>query len=217
MVAHDLRNLLGGIALNAAMLVRGAAAPDRDETVGRRAEGIQRFTARMSRLIGDLLDVGSIEAGKFTVTPEVRDAAELVRESVEAFQPSATAKGLTLESRVAKGPLRAKLDHDRVVQVLANLLSNAIKFTPPGGRVSLRLDRRGDQVRFAVSDTGPGIKASKHEAVFIRFWQAQKGDQRGLGLGLHIAKSIVEAHGGTISVQSAPGEGSTFSFTLPVA
>jgi signal transduction histidine kinase len=217
MIAHDLRTLLGGIALNASMIVKGAKTHGADETLLRRAEGIQRFTARMNRLVGDLVDVASIEAGKFTVSPEVRDATELARDSVEAFQPLAAANGLTLEAEVAGDSLLAKADHERVLQVLANLLSNAIKFTPKGGRISLRLDRAEGGIRFAVSDTGPGIDAAKHEAVFIRFWQAQKGDTRGIGLGLYISKCIVEAHGGTIWVESTPGQGSTFYFTLPAA
>ena len=216
MVAHDLRSLLGGIALNAAMIVR-AGARDADESTLRRVEGIQRSTARMNRLLGDLADVSSIEAGRFMVAPEVGDATRLVRESVEAFQPSASAKGVTLGAEVAEDPLRASFDHDRVLQVLANLLSNAIKFTPKGGRVSLRLDRSDGKARFAVSDTGPGIDAAKHEKVFMRFWQGQKGDPRGMGLGLYISKRIVEEHGGRIWVESTPGRGSTFCFTLPTA
>jgi signal transduction histidine kinase len=216
-VAHDLRTLLGGIALHAAMLVKDSTARGPAETIARRAEGIQRFTARMNRLIGDLVDVASIEAGKFRVVAAVGDAVELVHESVHAFKPSAEAKGLTFEAALGAGSFTAKLDHERALQVVANLVSNAIKFTPSGGRVSLRLDRIDDHVRFSVSDTGPGIDPAKHEAVFIRFWQAQQGDKRGMGLGLYIAKCIVEAHGGTISLESTPGQGSTFSFTIPAA
>jgi signal transduction histidine kinase len=215
LVAHDLRTLLAGIALNAGMIANGA--PSGDETLLRRVRGIQRSTVRMNRLIGDLADIASIEAGKFSVAPETLDAVQLVRESVEAFQPSAAANGLTLDAEVPGGSLPAKADHERVIQVLANLLSNAIKFTPKGGRVSLRLDRADGWVRFAVSDTGPGIDPAKHELVFIRFWQAEKQDARGLGLGLYISKCIVVAHGGTISVDSKPGQGSTFLFTLPAA
>ena len=124
---------------------------------------------------------------------------------------------MTLGAEVAEDPLRASFDHDRVLQVLANLLSNAIKFTPKGGRVSLRLDRFEGKVRFAISDTGVGLDAAKHEAVFMQFWQAQEGDPRGTGLGLYISKRIVEEHGGRIWVESTPGRGSTFCFTLPTA
>lgn len=217
LVAHDLRSLLGGIALNASLLVKGAEAREPHEAVARRAEGIQRFTARMNRLIRDLSDVASIEAGKFRVSAEAADAAPLVHESIDAFQPAAFEKGLTLEAHVAEGSFRATFDRERVLQVLSNLLSNAVKFTPKGGRVSLRLRHLDGQVRFSVSDTGPGIEAGRHEAVFRRFWQAQEGDPRGMGLGLFISKCIVEAQGGTLSLESTPGQGSTFSFTLPAA
>jgi signal transduction histidine kinase len=217
MVSHDLRTLLGGIALQAALLKREAA----EDEVGRRAvqaaEKIQRFTARMNRLIGDLVDVASIEEGQIRVAPALQDATALVRESVEAFQPLASSQGLSLDVELHGNTLMAKFDHERILQVLANLLSNAIKFTPPGGRVSLRVEPVGQDVRFSVTDTGPGIPSHQLEAVFERFWQARREDRRGLGLGLYISKGIVEAHGGRIWAQSQPGEGSTFAFTLPGA
>jgi signal transduction histidine kinase len=217
MVSHDLRTLLGGIALQAALLKREAAADE----VGRRtvhaAEKIQRFTARMNRLIGDLVDVASIEEGHLRVSPELHDATALVRESIEAFQPLASAQGLSLDMEVRGNTLMAKFDHERILQVLANLLSNAIKFTPAGGRVALRVEPVGPDVRFSVADTGSGIPSHQLEAVFERFWQARSEDRRGLGLGLFISKGIVEAHGGRLWVESQPGKGSTFSFTLPGA
>jgi signal transduction histidine kinase len=217
MVSHDLRTLLGGIALQAALLKRDAA----EDEVGRRtvqaAEKIQRFTARMNRLIGDLVDVASIEEGRIRVTPALQDATALVRESVEAFQPLASSRGLSLDVEIRGNTLMAKLDHERILQVLANLLSNAIKFTPPGGRISLRVEPVGQDVRFSVTDTGPGIPSHQLEAVFERFWQASREDRRGLGLGLYISKGIVEAHGGRLWAESQPGEGSTFAFTLPGA
>jgi signal transduction histidine kinase len=217
MVSHDLRTLLGGIALQAALLKRDAL----EDEVGRRtiqaAEKIQRFTARMNRLIGDLVDVASIEEGRIRVAPALQDATALVRESVEAFQPLASSQGLSLDVEIRGNTLMAKFDHERILQVLANLLSNAIKFTPPGGRISLQVEPVGQDVRFSVTDTGPGIPSHQLEAVFERFWQARGEDRRGLGLGLYISKGIVEAHGGRLWAESQPGEGSTFAFTLPGA
>jgi signal transduction histidine kinase len=217
MVSHDLRTLLGGIALQAALLKRDAA----EDAVGRRtvqaAEKIQRFTARMNRLIGDLVDVASIEEGRIRVAPALQDATALVRESAEAFQPLASSQGLRLDVEIRGNTLMAKFDHERILQVLANLLSNAIKFTPAGGRVSLRVEPVGQDVRFSVTDTGAGIPSHQLDAVFERFWQARGEDRRGLGLGLYISKGIVEAHGGRIWAESQPGEGSTFAFTLPGA
>jgi signal transduction histidine kinase len=217
MVSHDLRTLLGGIALQAALLKRDAA----EDEVGRRAvqaaEKIQRFTARMNRLIGDLVDVASIEAGRIRVAPALQDATALVRESVEAFQPLASSQGLSLDVEIRGNTLMAKFDHERILQVLANLLSNAIKFTPSGGRISLRVEPVGEDVRFSVTDTGSGIPSHQLEAVFERFWQARGEERRGLGLGLYISKGIVEAHGGRIWAKSQPGKGSTLAFTLPAA
>lgn len=217
MVSHDLRTLLGGIAMNASMLVMSASNDDAGNKIRRLAESIQRFTARMNRLVGDLLDVVSIEAGKLGVSPRQDDVIRLLRDASEAFQPIASAKGLSLEVEVAKDSLLAKFDYERILQVLANLLSNAIKFTPEGGRVSVRVEPRGTEVLFSVTDTGPGIPREKQAAIFDRFWQADVKDRRGLGLGLYISRCIVEAHGGRIGVKSKPGEGSTFSFTLPAA
>jgi len=217
MVSHDLRTLLGGIAMRAAMLVRNASEDAAGQRTRRDAESIQRFTARMNRLIGDLLDVASIEAGRLTVEPRPEDAIRLVRETMEAFQPAASAKGISLDSDVARDSLLARFDHERILQVLANLLSNAIKFTPEGGRVSIRVEPAGEEVQFSVRDTGPGIEEDKLGRIFERFWQVHGGDKRGLGLGLYISKCIVEAHGGRIWAESQPEAGSTFFFTLPGA
>ncbi|HEX8538886.1 MAG TPA: HAMP domain-containing sensor histidine kinase [Cystobacter sp.] len=217
MVSHDLRSLLAGVALQAAILKRGASEDEAGQKTAQAVEKIQRFAARMNRLIGDLVDVASIEAGKILVTPLLQDANTLVRESVEAFQPLASAQGLSLDVATGETPLMAKFDHERVLQVLANLLSNAIKFTKAGGRISIRVERVDQEVRFSVTDTGSGIPSQHLTSVFERFWQARSADRRGLGLGLYISLCIVEAHGGRIWVESQHGQGSTFSFTLPGA
>ncbi|MBN1209222.1 MAG: HAMP domain-containing histidine kinase [Myxococcaceae bacterium] len=217
MVSHDLHTLLGGIALQAALLKRDAAEDAAGRRTAQAAEKIQRFTARMNRLIGDLEDVASIEEGRLRVAPVLQDATELVRDSVEAFQPLASAQGLSLDVEIRGNTQMAKFDHERILQVLANLLSNAIKFTPAGGSISLRVEPVSQNVCFSVADTGSGIPSHQLEAVFERFWQARSEDRRGLGLGLYISKGIVEAHGGRIWAESQPGKGSTFSFTLPGA
>jgi signal transduction histidine kinase/PAS domain-containing protein len=217
MVSHDLRTLLAGVALQATLLKRNAATDEAGRRSVQGLEKIERFTARMNRLIGDLMDVASIEAGKFLVAPVLQDASALVRESVEAFHPLASAQGLSLDVEIRGKTLMARFDHERVLQVLANLLSNAIKFTRPGGRISIRLESSGQEVRCSVTDTGSGIPSQQLHAVFERFWQARDGDRRGLGLGLYISKCIVEAHGGRIWAESQPGAGSTFTFTLPGA
>ena len=217
MVAHDLRTLLGSIALCAEVQIRNAAAnDDAARRVRDTAAKTQRLTARMNRLIGDLVDVVSIEAGRFAISPTRYDANALIREVVETFQPTALAKGISLNAST-DGHLPVRVDHERIFQVLANLLSNAIKFTSQGGTTSVRVDSTGGEIRFSVADTGAGIASDHLEAIFERFWQVRHGDRRGLGLGLFISKCIVEAHGGRIWAQSESGKGSTFFFTLPGA
>ncbi len=208
MVSHDLRSLLGGIVLTAQQLAR--AVPENHEG----AKRIQRYSARMNRLIGDLVDIASIDAGMLAVAPIRGDMAALVREAVDLFQASAEAKGLSLALDLPGGPMVTAFDHDRVIQVLANLITNSIKFTARGGHIVVHAESNRDEVVVSVSDDGAGIPFDKREAVFERFWQAAKNDRRGLGLGLYISRSIIEAHGGKIWVESELGKGSKFSFTV---
>jgi signal transduction histidine kinase len=215
MVSHDLLSLLAGLSLQTDLLLRDVAGDAAGRKTATSARFIQRFTVQMKRLIGDLVDVASIDAGKLHVAPVLQDATELVRESVEAFLPLACAKGLSLKMKTRGKKLMARIDHDRVLQVLANLLSNALKFTQEGGRILIQAEPVDQDVRFSVTDTGSGVPSDQLEAVFERHWQAHSESRRGLGLGLYISKGIVEAHGGRIGVESQPGAGSTFSFTLP--
>jgi signal transduction histidine kinase len=215
LVSHDLRNLLGGIVLNAELL--SARAPEDDDgkqTLVATAR-IQRYAARMNRLIGDLVDVASIDAGRLAVTPAPGDAAALIAEAVDTFQAAASAKGIALQTERIERPLPARFDHDRMLQVLANVISNAIKFTSQGGSIRIRGECAGDELRVSISDTGSGIPGNMLEAIFERFWQVGKNDRRGVGLGLYISRCIVETHGGRIWAESKPGEGSTICFTLP--
>jgi signal transduction histidine kinase len=185
--------------------------------VDKYAGQIQRFTARMNRLVGDLMDVASIEAGKLGLNRARRNPVLLLRDAMDAFEPAASAMGITLTSESRLSPCATELDHERLLQVLTNLVGNALKFTPRGGTISIKLDRRGDDVCFAVADTGTGIAPDVIAHVFDRYYQSSAGDRSGLGLGLFIAKSIVEGHGGKIWVESECGTGSTFFFTLPVS
>ena len=189
----------------------------RSERVEREARRIQRYTARMTRLVGDLLDVISIEHGRLAVLPERHDAKELLRETLDAFQPIAAAKQIDITTDVRAGSLLARYDHDRILQVLANLVGNAIKFTGEGGQVALFVEPSHDEVRFSVKDNGVGIASEKLDVIFERFWQVAEKERSGLGLGLYISKCIVEAHGGRIWAESQPAAGSTFHFTLPAA
>lgn len=215
--SHDLRNLLGGIVMSAGTIARRVPDNEKGKNILVETDRIQRYTARMNRLIGDLVDVARINAGKLNVVPERNDAAKLIAEAIDTFESVASDKGITLEAKLIRQYLPAEFDYDRMLQVLANLITNAIKFTFKGGRIVVRGERTGDEVSVSVSDTGSGIPDHMLGAVFERFWQVGQNDQRGLGLGLYISKCIVEAHGGTIWAESKEGEGSTFSFTMPGA
>ena len=211
-ISHDLRNMLGGMVGLAALIAKGAS----QEKSAVYAQRIQRTGARMNRLLGDLVDVASIEAGVLAVSRELGDAALVVTEAVDTFETQASAKGVSLTAEIVPPLPIASFDPPRILQVLVNLLGNAIKFTPPNGNVVVGVDRIGNELRFAVRDTGEGIPREKLEAVFERFLQLAENDRRGVGLGLYISKCIVQGHGGRIWAESRLGEGSTFCFTLPI-
>lgn len=211
-VAHDLRNPLNTIGLSAALLLDPAFSEVQRE---RQARMILRSAQRMERLIQDLLDIARIEAAQLNLRRELVDPRALVEEAVELHASLAAASSLALRHTRARRLPAISADRDRILQVLSNLIGNAIKFTPAGGSISIRVERADEGVRFSVSDTGPGISAEDLPHLFQPFWQAQRGSVDGAGLGLVIARGIVEAHGGTIRAESAPGKGSTFSFTIP--
>ena len=215
-VSHDLRNLLHTIGVRAALIQRVGAGPSA-EPVRNHAHGIQRAAGRMMRLIGDLVDVASIEAGAFALTREMSDPADVVAEAVSLFEAPAAAGGVSLTKELGIPLAPAAFDPARILQVLSNLLGNALKFTPAGGAVVVRAERVGTDVRFAVSDTGVGIHADGLATVFERFVRAGGNDRRGVGLGLYISRCIVQGHGGRIWAESTLGVGSTFRFTLPVS
>ena len=217
MVSHDLRDLLNGIVLSSQLLAHKLEKhPDTDQLLIETAR-IERYGKRMNRLIGDLVDVASIDSGKLAMQPTSGDVSSLVAEAVDAFQASALAKGLSLRAHNGQLPSTAEFDHDRLLQVLANLITNSIKFTPKGGSIQVHCNCTGESLEFCVQDTGEGIPEAMLEAVFERFWQVGQNDRRGLGLGLYISRCIVEAHGGNIRAESSPGEGTRMLFTLPIS
>ncbi len=213
-VSHDLRHLLNAIVGFASLIEKDVARGSDGQDIVRHAQRIQRSGARMNRLIGDLADVVSIEAGQLAVTPEMAAPTHVVTEAMETFQALASANSVSLAAVVPPSSL-APFDPARILQVLTNLLSNAIKFTPAGGAVVVRVERSSDDILFTVTDTGIGVPPDQLEAVFVRFVQLSKTDRRGVGLGLYISKSIVEAHGGRIWAENRPGGGTIFRFTLP--
>lgn len=214
MVSHDVRGILGMIAMSSDVLMgveTEEVAPVRLE-----AKRIRRLTGRVTRIVGDLLDLVGMEAGKLNVQPVAQDAVALLSETQESFQLAALAQKVELTAHTSNNELRASFDHSRILQVLANLVGNALKFTPAGGRISLELEAISGALQFTVRDTGQGIDAAHLDSIFDRFSQAAQKDRRGLGLGLFIARSIVDAHGGKIWVDTELGKGSAFYFTLPM-
>jgi signal transduction histidine kinase len=212
-VAHDLRNPIGTIRMAASMLLEGEI----EEWQRRPVEIMDGAAERMNRLVEDLLEIRRLESGRLRMTVQPDDPGRLLREAAAMMRPLAAAHAVELAVRIPNDLPLVVMDADRVLQVLSNLLGNAIKFTPAGGTISLVASAAGDELRFAVRDTGPGIPREQLPHLFGRFWQASDADRRGIGLGLSIARGLVEAHGGRIWVESSPGDGATFSFTLPLA
>lgn len=211
-VAHDLRNPLGTMLMVSELLEETLPA---DSPSLRQVGMMRRAGKQMNRLIQDLLDVKRIEHGRLAVDPRPVATAPLLNDAGEMLRALASARTLDLSVDAPAELPMVLADPARIQQVISNLVGNAIKFTPQGGRITLRGFPVGDEVRVAVMDTGPGIAADQLPHVFGQFWQGSRSDSRGLGLGLVIAKGIVEAHAGRIWVESTLGAGSSFYFTLP--
>jgi signal transduction histidine kinase len=213
-VAHDLRSPLHGVIIAADMLLH-YLEDDPNPAHRRSAQAILREASRMNRLIQDLLDVRALDSGGLTVECRSIGAAVIAEDAFSRFRDHAQAAEIDFRLDASANLSHVSADPVRVGQVLSNLIDNALKFTPRGGRVTLAAHACPNGVRFIVSDTGPGIPADQHDRVFAPFWQIQKSDRRGAGLGLSIARGIVAAHGSRIELDSRAGEGATFSFVLP--
>jgi PAS domain S-box-containing protein len=211
-VSHDLKNPLHTIGMTAELLEM-LPSEKRAQQIGI----LKRTVQRAQQLVFDLLDAARLQSDRpLAVEPEPMETAPVLGEAVEAFSLQVQQKNLRLEERLAEGAEMVMADRRRVLQVLTNLLGNAVKFTPEGGLIRVEAEPHGpDAVEFSVADSGPGIAPEVIPYIFEPFTQAKDGATLGTGLGLSIAKGIVEAHGGKISVESAPGSGTTFRFTLP--
>jgi signal transduction histidine kinase/CheY-like chemotaxis protein len=210
-VSHDLRNPLNAIQLKAHLISR---SPDSQ----RRREGdfIARRASEMDRLIQDLLDISSIEAGRLRLEKSRQAVLQMLKDAFAVWESQAAQKSLGLAWECpGADELALDCDPNRILQVLNNLIGNAIKFTEPGGSIQVRVEPRADEICFSVTDSGPGIPEADLPQIFDRFTRASKGARPGTGLGLSIAKGIVEAHGGRIWAETQAGVGSTFYFTLP--
>jgi signal transduction histidine kinase len=215
-VSHDLRNPISAIAMVARVLEEN---PPADEAQRRELlRTIRESTEWVNRLIQDLLDVANIERGRLSLETRPEEPSQLALRALHMFEVEAREHGIDLEAKLATNLPLANADGARIVQVLGNLVRNSLKFTPPGGRVVIGVEAEDGVVRVAVYDTGKGISRENQARIFDRYWQSSVGaSARGSGLGLSIAKGIVEAHGGRIWVESEPGRGSTFGFAIPQA
>jgi len=215
-VSHDLRNPLNSISLAAELLQRAwpsdpALLPERGLL-----DAILVSTEQMRRMVMDLLDQSRLDAGGIPVCPQPLELGPVLRAAADSQRLVAQQRGVTL-AVIDAVPCPVLADDARIDQVLGNLVGNALAHTPHGGRVTVAAERVGDQVRVSVSDTGPGIAADDLSRIFDRFWRGGECRSHGAGLGLSIAQAIVEAHGGRIHAESTPGQGATFTFTLPLA
>ena len=212
MVAHDLRNPLGAITLKAGLLRAGFESSE----VQKQAKAIESIAMRMEFLIKTMLDVATIEAGKFSIRPTPCDAQRLLHDTLEMFTNVAQSKHVELKATPGEPGLTIQADRERIVEVLSNLVGNALKFTPPGGWVAISLERQQDGIWFSVSDSGPGIAVADLPHLFERFWKHELHGAKGTGLGLFIARNIIEAHGGRIWAENLPGGGARFRFAIPL-
>ena len=212
-VSHDMRNPLHTILLGTGAAIE--ILPD-DSPVRKTLDSVRRAALRGERLIRDLLDVTRLESNRLQLERDQIAVNDLLSEAADSVAATAREQGITL-SVASNVDGNVTVDRYRALQVLDNLLSNAIKFTGRGGHVSVGARRTDGEEQFWVTDNGPGIPFEQQQFMFRRFWQSRRADRRGIGLGLTIAKGIISAHGGRIWLDSEPGKGTTFWFTLPVS
>jgi signal transduction histidine kinase len=216
-VSHDIKTPLLVVKLNAELLLKTARSGGQHPRQERLMESILHSADNMSSLIGGLLDRSRLAGMPVPLSLQPQRVEELFDHALQVLRPLAANKSQRLVVAVSPGLPPVKADRERVLQVLTNLVGNSIKFTPPGGTLTLRARQVEERVRVSVRDNGPGISPEDMPHLFERFWRSSGTSERGTGLGLNIVKSLVEAHGGTVWVESQLGAGSTFFFTLPIA
>jgi signal transduction histidine kinase len=215
-VSHDLRNPMNAISTSATLMAM-ALEKGNTEGLSTRVQTIQNAVSRMNALIRDLLDTTRIQSGGLTVNAQPEDIAVIVGQIVQLLGPTLASKSQTFDIAVPETSLRAACDRERIFQVLSNLVGNASKFSPEGATITIRAAASSKEMQVEVVDSGPGISAEHLPRIFEPYWRASQQRQTGLGLGLAIAKGIVDAHQSRIWVESRVGEGSRFCFTLPLA
>jgi signal transduction histidine kinase len=212
-VSHDLRTPVAAIKRLSRALLGGQDGESRNQNLALIAEAADQ----MDTLIRDLLDVNSLDAGKLRIAKEPIEPSVLLKEALRTLQPLVSEKEIALDVQIEAGLPRVLADTERIHQVLSNLVGNAIKFTPKGGKIVIAARSDDHTVTVSVADTGSGIREEHLTKVFDRYFQSTRTNRQGAGLGLAIAKGIVEGHGGRIWIESTTGEGTIAQFTLPVA
>ena len=212
-VAHDLRNPLNVISLAADTLL----ARNPDASARMLVERIIRSTRRAEHMVSDLLSIGAMETGRLAIEAQAVETAELILASLESQHGLAAAASVIVATDLSPELPPLEADEARLLEVLENLIGNAVKFTGPGGTVTVGASYQGGEILIWVKDSGSGIAPDELPHIFDRFWQANRKQRRGLGLGLSICKALVEAHGGRIWAESALGVGTTMFFTIPAA
>jgi signal transduction histidine kinase len=215
-IAHDLKNPLNVMSLSTYQLATLQLPPDQKEKVKKQVDAIKRSAKRINDLLGDVLDLARLQMGSLNFETEPCTADRLVAEAMEQVPPIAQQKQITIERMLEPG-LRVSCDRERTARVLTSLITNAVNASPEQGLVMVRVTSEGDRVVFEVRDTGPGVREDERDILFHSDLHKKRGEKRKLGRGLPLARGVVEAQRGKIWVESQPGRGAAFYFTLPVA
>jgi signal transduction histidine kinase len=215
-VAHEFRTPLTSLRMAVHLCTEQVAGPLTDK----QAEllyAAREDCDRLQGMVDDFLDLSRIESGNVELAAVPTESSGLIRSAVEEYKSDADAKGVSLGPRESLPDFTVMADRERIKHVFSNLISNALRYTSRGGSITLGAEAMDGAVRFTVADTGTGIGAEYRERIFEKFFQIPNSGPKGTGLGLYIAREIVRAHGGEIGVESEPGKGSVFWFTLPAA
>jgi signal transduction histidine kinase len=216
-VSHDMRTPLAVVHTTTSMLLNPKYNLSPAQ-VREQHERIRRNVDLMNRMIGDLMDMVHLRSGTLSINPKPTVVNEVLREAVTALEAPARDKGLQMSYDAGTDVMRAEADRARLMQLFQNLLGNAVKFTKAGDSINVTSRTRGNHAQIDIADSGPGIAADDLPHIFDPYYSASKKHQKtGTGLGLYIAKGIVDAHGGTIRCVSEPGVGTTFNITLPLS